>query len=61
MSHYTIGYHDTDNKNFEIGEYAEDAFEAALFAKRGCSLFKAAPPFIGLHKKAKIEIQINIY
>ena len=32
MSHYIIGYCDTDNKNFEIGKYAEDGFEAALYA-----------------------------
>ena len=61
MSHYTIGYHDTDNKNFEIGEYAEDAFEAALFAKEDVPYLKQHPFSLDYIKKEKIEIQINIY
>ena len=28
MHHYTLGWHDQQNKHYEIGEYAEDAFEA---------------------------------
>ena len=28
MSHYTLGWHDQQNKHHEIGEYAEDAWEA---------------------------------
>ena len=28
MSHYTLGWHDQKNEHHEIGEYAEDAFEA---------------------------------
>tara|TARA_B100000609_G_scaffold71111_1_gene56520 strand:+ start:523 stop:744 length:222 start_codon:yes stop_codon:yes gene_type:complete len=33
MSHYTLGWHDQKNQYHEIGEYAEDAFEAAKFAR----------------------------
>ena len=33
MSHYTLGWHDQKNEHHEIGEYAEDAFEAARFAR----------------------------
>ncbi len=33
MSHYTLGWHDQKNEHHEIGEYAEDAFEAAKFAR----------------------------
>ncbi len=27
--HYTVGYHDSEQKHHEICEYANDAFEAA--------------------------------
>ena len=33
MSHYTLGWHDQQNKHHEIGEYAEDAWEAVRFAR----------------------------
>ena len=33
MSHYTLGWHDQQNKHFEIGEYANDAFEAVRNAR----------------------------
>ena len=33
MSHYTLGWHDQKNEHHEIGEYAEDAFEAAKYAR----------------------------
>jgi len=32
MSHYTLGWHDQLNEYHEIGEYAEDAFEALINA-----------------------------
>jgi len=51
MSHYIIGYHDTDNKIFEIGEYAEDAFEAALFAKEDVPYLKQYPRSMDYIKK----------
>ena len=33
MSHYTLGWHDQLNEYHEIGEYAEDAFEAVRHAR----------------------------
>ena len=33
MSHYTLGWHDQQNKHYEIGEYADDAFEAVRHAR----------------------------
>ena len=53
MSLYIIGYRDTDNKNFEIGEYAEDAFEAALYAKEDVPYLKQHPFSLDYIKKQK--------
>tara|TARA_Y100000589_G_scaffold12454_1_gene10209 strand:- start:489 stop:650 length:162 start_codon:yes stop_codon:yes gene_type:complete len=53
MSYYTIGYHDTDNKNFEIGEYAKDAYEAPLFAKEDVPNLKEHPFSLDYIKKQK--------
>ena len=33
MSHYTLGWHDQLNAYHEIGEYANDAFEAVRHAR----------------------------
>ena len=33
MSHYTISWHDQQNNHHEIGEYANDAFEAVRNAR----------------------------
>ena len=33
MSHYMLGRHDQKNKQQEIGEYADDAFEAVKHAR----------------------------
>ena len=33
MSHYTLAWHDQQNLEHHICEYAEDAFEAARFAR----------------------------
>ena len=33
MSHYTLSWHDQKNKHHEIGEYANDAFEAVRHAR----------------------------
>ena len=53
MSHDIIGYRDTDNKNFEIGEYADDAFEAALFAQEDVPYLKQHPSSMEYIKKQK--------
>ena len=33
MSHYTLSWHDQQNEYHEIGEYADDAFEAVRHAR----------------------------
>ena len=33
MHHYELGWHDQENEHHQIGEYADDAFEAALNAR----------------------------
>ena len=46
MSHYTLGWHDTNNKHYEIGEYADDAFEAARFAREDVPYLQEHPHFV---------------
>ena len=43
MSHYTVGYHDTLNHHYEICEYADDAFEAARFAREDVPYLQEHP------------------
>ena len=43
MSHYTLGWHDQQNKHYEIGEYAEDAWEAVKHAREDLPDMKASP------------------
>ena len=33
MSHYTLGWHDQQLNHYEIGEYADDAWEAVRNAR----------------------------
>jgi hypothetical protein len=33
MSHYMLGWHDQLNRHYEIGEYADDAFQAVKYAR----------------------------
>ena len=43
MSHYTLGWHDQQNKHHEIGEYAEDAWEAVRNAREDVPYLQAHP------------------
>ena len=43
MSHYTLGWHDQKNEHHEIGEYAEDAFEAARNAREDVPYLQVHP------------------
>ena len=43
MSHYELGWHDQNNEHHEIGEYAEDAFEAARNAREDVPYLQAHP------------------
>ena len=46
MSHYTLGWHDQLNEYHEIGEYADDAFEAVRHAREDVPYLQAHPSFI---------------
>ena len=43
MSHYTLGWHNQQNKHFEIGEYADDAFEAVKHAREDVPYLQEHP------------------
>tara|TARA_Y100001937_G_scaffold28308_1_gene40797 strand:+ start:193 stop:354 length:162 start_codon:yes stop_codon:yes gene_type:complete len=43
MSHYTLGWHDQKNNHHEIGEYADDAFEAAANAREDVPYLQEHP------------------
>ena len=43
MSHYTLGWHDQKNEHHEIGEYAEDAFEAVRHAREDVPYLQEHP------------------
>ena len=46
MTHYTVGYHDTEQQHYEICEYAEDAYSAIEHSKEDVSYLKDHPHFI---------------
>lgn len=46
MSHYTVGYHDTERNPVEICEYAEDAYEAIQDAKEDVPTLREHPLFV---------------
>jgi len=43
MSHYTLGLNDQKNEHNEIGEYAEDAFEAVRHAREDVPYLQEHP------------------
>ena len=51
MSHYTLGYYDQQNNHYEIGEYAEDAWEAVRHAREDVPYLQAHPFSLELIKK----------
>ena len=51
MSHYTLGWHDQKNKHHEIGEYAEDAFEAVRHAREDVPYLQVHPFSLDFIKK----------
>ena len=50
MSHYTLGWHDQLNEYHEIGEYAEDAFEAVKNAREDV-------PYLQVHPFSLIQLR----
>ena len=43
MSHYTLGWHDQANEHHEIGEYAEDTWHAAKYAREDVPYLQGHP------------------
>ena len=43
MSHYTLSWHDQQNEYQEIGEYADDAFEAVRHAREDVPYLQEHP------------------
>ena len=46
LTHYTVGYHDTELQQHEICEYAEDAYEAIQNSKEDVPILREHPLFI---------------
>lgn len=46
MTHYTVGYHDTELKTHEICEYAESAYDAIEHSKEDVPFLEGHPHFI---------------
>ena len=46
LTHYTVGYHDTELHHYEICEYAVDAYEAIKNSKEDVSYLQEHPFFI---------------
>ena len=46
LSHYTVGYHDADQKRHYICEYATDSYEAIQHSKEDVPYLKEHPHFI---------------
>ena len=53
MSHYTLSWHDQKNIHHEIGEYAEDAFEAVKFAREDVPYLQAHPFSLHMIREVK--------
>ena len=53
MSHYTLGWHDQLNEYHEIGEYAEDAFEAVKNAREDVAYLQVHPFSLDSIKEVK--------
>jgi len=51
MSHYTLSWHDQQNEYHEIGEYADDAFEAVRNAREDVPYLHEHPFSLDLIKK----------
>ena len=56
MSHYTLGWHDQLNEYHEIGEYAEDAFEAVKHAREDVPYLHEHPFSLDSIKEIKWKI-----
>ena len=59
MSHYTLGWHDQLNEYHEIGEYAEDAFEAVKNAREDVPYLQVHPFSLDSIKEVKCKIFLS--
>ena len=55
MSHYTVGYHDTQNHHYEICEYALTAYEAIEHSKQDAPYLHEHPSFIDYCKSEEVQ------
>ena len=46
QKHYTVGYHDTQHKHYEICEYAVDSYNAIQNSKEDVPYLREHPLFI---------------
>ena len=46
QKHYTVGYHDTQHKHYEICEYATDSYQAIQNSKEDVPALREHPSFI---------------
>ena len=53
MSHYTLGWHDQQQKHYEISEYAIDAFEAVRNAREDVPYLREHPFSLHMIREVK--------
>ena len=56
LTHYTVGYHDTEIHKYEICEYAVDAYNAIKHSKEDVPYLREHPHFIDYCTKELSEI-----
>ena len=59
MSHYTVGYHDTQNHHYEICEYALTAYEAIEHSKEDVPYLHEHPSFVDYCKQIPIRTEVD--
>ena len=56
LTHYTVGYHDTELHHYEICEYAVDSYNAIQNSKEDVPYLREHPSFIDYCTKELPEI-----
>ena len=56
QKHYTVGYHDTEHRHYEICEYAVDSYNAIQNSKEDVPYLREHPSFIDYCTKELPEI-----
>ena len=60
MSHYTVGYHDTQNHHHEICEYALTAYEAIEHSTEDVPYLHEHPSFIDYCRSEVVQNIIRL-